>query len=47
MAARLRNDYVQDPMLADEVYEKLFRNSNDHVYIDIDEHNAAEILMIR
>ena len=46
MAARLRNDYIQDPMLADEVYEKLFRNSNDHVYIDIDEHKAAEILMI-
>ena len=45
MAARLRNDYIQDPKLPNEVYEKLFRNSDDHVYIDIDERKAAEVLM--
>ena len=32
MAARLRNDYQQDHSLSDEVYERLFANSNDKVY---------------
>ena len=45
MAARLRNDYIQSDKLTDEVYAKLFANSNDRVYIDENEERAVKILL--
>ena len=46
MAARLRNDYIQSDKLTDEVYAKLFANSNDRVYIDENEERAVKVLLI-
>ena len=45
MAARLRNDYQQDTSLSDEVYERLFANSNDKVYSDQDEEKAVQLII--
>ena len=46
MAARLRNDYIQSDKLTDEVYAKLFANSNDRVYIDENEERSVKILLV-
>ena len=45
MAARLRNDYIQDDTLSNEVFEKLFQNSNDKVFNDKDEELAVQLIM--
>ena len=45
MAARLRNDYIQDDTLSDKVFEKLFQNSNDKVFNDKDEELAVQSVM--
>ena len=45
MAARLRNDYQQDPSLSDDVYERLFANSNDKVYNDQEEEKAVQLII--
>jgi hypothetical protein len=43
MASRLRNEYQQHSSLSNEVYERLFANSNDQVYIDEYEKKAVEL----
>ena len=45
MATRLRNDYIQDDILSDEVFERLFQNSNDKVFNDKDEELAVQLIM--
>ena len=45
MAARLRNDYIQHDTLSNEVFEKLFQNSNDKVFSDKDEELAVQLIM--
>ena len=45
MAARLRNDCIQDDTLSDKVFENLFQNSNDKVFNDKDEELTLQLIM--
>ena len=46
LSPRLRNSIIQDESLNDEVYERLYANSSDSVYLDDDERKAVEIISI-
>ena len=46
LCKRLRNDTNQDPKLSDEIYQKLYENSNYEVYLDKDEQKAVEVLSL-
>ena len=46
LCKRLRNGNDQDPKLSDEIYQKLYENSNYEVYLDKDEQKAVEVLSL-
>ena len=44
LCKRLRNEIEQDPSMSDEVYARLYANSNTEVYMDKDEIAAIQII---